>query len=106
MIDAIEGSRRMRIFLVAAMTVLLSGAAHAQTQNVPRYGEEDKAKSRSQIEADKAAERAYQHSLTNIPDKGPSDPWGTVRSNDAPKTSAAKTKTKTGSASAKTGSPN
>jgi hypothetical protein len=96
----------MRIFLVAAMAVLLSGAAHAQSQNVPRYGEEDKAKSRSEIEADKAAEQAYRHSLTNIPDKGPSDPWGTVRSNEAPKASAAKTKTKTGSASAKTGNPN
>jgi hypothetical protein len=96
----------MRIFLVAAMAVLLSGAAHAQSQNVPRYGEEDKAKSRSEIEADKAAEQAYRHSLTNIPDKGPSDPWGTVRSNEAPKASAAKTKTKTGSASAKPGNPN
>jgi hypothetical protein len=96
----------MRIFLVAAMAVLLSGAAHAQSQNVPRYGEEDKAKSRSEIEADKAAEQAYRHSLTNIPDKGPSDPWGTVRSNEAPKASATKTKTKTGSASAKPGNPN
>jgi len=97
----------MRIFLIAAMAVLLSGAAHAQSQSIPRYGEEDKAKSRSQIEADKAAERAYQHSLTNIPDKGPSDPWGAVRGNDTPKTSAAKPKTKTGSANAKSGgSPN
>src|SRR5258707_4178360 len=97
----------MRVFLIAAaLAALLSGAAYAQSQNVPQYGEEDKAKSPSQIEADKAAERAYQHSLTNIPDKGPSDPWGTVRSNDAPKTSAAKTKTKTGTVSAKTGSPN
>jgi hypothetical protein len=88
----------MRIFLVAAMAVMLNGAAQAQAQNqsIPRYGEEDKAKSPSQIEADKAAERAYRHSLTNIPDKGPSDPWGAVRSNDAPKASAAKTKTKTG----------
>jgi hypothetical protein len=96
----------MRIFLVAAMAVMLSGAAQAQSQSVPRYGEEDKAKSPSQIEADKAAERAYRHSLTNIPDKGPGDPWGAVRSNDPPKASAAKTKTKTGAASAKTGSPN
>jgi hypothetical protein len=96
----------MRIFLVAAMAVLLSGAAQAQSQNVPRYGEEDKEKSPAQIQADKAAERAYRNSLTNIPDKGPSDPWGAVRSNDAPKSAAPKTKTKTGAASAKTGSPN
>jgi hypothetical protein len=97
----------MRIFLVAAMAVLLSGVAHAQSSNnVPRYGEADKEKSRMEIEADKAAQRAYRNSLTNIPDKGPSDPWGAVRSSDAPKSSAAKTKTKTGAASAKTGSPN
>jgi hypothetical protein len=106
MIDAFEESRPMRIFLVAAMTVLLSGTAHAQSQNVPRYGEEEKAKSATQKEADRAAERAYQHSLTNIPDKGPTDPWGAVRSNDAPKAAASKTKTKTGTASAKTGGPN
>jgi hypothetical protein len=96
----------MRVFLVVAVAALLSGAAQAQTQSVPQYGEESKPKSPAQIEADKAAERAYQHSLTNIPDKGPGDPWGAVRSNDAPKTSAAKAKTKPGSATAKTGSPN
>ncbi len=96
----------MRVFLAAATAVLLSGAAHAQSQSVPKYGEEDKAKSPAQVEADKAAERAYQHSLHNIPDKGPSDPWGSVRSNDAPKTPVEKTKAKTGSATAKTGSPN
>jgi hypothetical protein len=97
----------MRILLVAALAVLVNGAVHAQTQQpVPRYGELDKDKSPAQIEADKAAERAYQHSLTNIPDKGPSDPWGAVRSNDAPKSSAAKTKTKTGSTGVKAGSAN
>ena len=97
----------MRVFLIAAAgAVFLGAAAHAQSQNVPQYGEEDKAKSPAEIEGDKAAERAYRHSLTNIPDKGPTDPWGTVRSNDAPKTSVAKTKTKTGSAAAKTGNAN
>jgi hypothetical protein len=101
----------MRIFLAVVMALLLSGMAYAQSQSVPKYGDEEKAKSPAEIEADKAAERAYKHSLGNIPDKGPSDPWGTVRSNDAPKTdapktSAAKAKTKTGSASAKTGNPN
>jgi pectin methylesterase-like acyl-CoA thioesterase len=95
----------MRILLVAAFAVLLNGAAQAQTENVPRYGEEDKTKSRSQVEADKAAERAYQHSLTSIPDKGSTDPWGAVR-NDTPRASSAKTKTKTGSTGAKSGNPN
>ena len=99
----------MRIVLAALMALFVSGAAYAQQQPVPRYGEEDKAKSPAQIEADKAAERAYQRSLGAIPDKGASDPWGAVRS-DAPKssaaTSAAKTKTKTGAAPAKTGNAN
>jgi hypothetical protein len=102
----------MRVFVVAAVAMLLNGAALAQTKSVPKYGDEDKAKSPAEIEADKAAERAYKHSLSNIPDKGPTDPWGVVRSNDAPKTSnatstaTAKPKTKTGAAAAKTGSPN
>ena len=96
----------MRIFLAAVIALSLSGAAYAQSQSVPKYGDEDKPKSANQIEADKAAERAYQRSLGAIPDRSPSDPWGAVRSNDAPKTSAAKTKTKTGSAAGKTGNPN
>ena len=43
--------------------------------------------------------RPTRNSLKKIPDaKTSSDPWGTVRSNDAPKTAApAKPKTKTGS---------
>jgi hypothetical protein len=96
----------MRIVLAALMALFVSGAAYAQQQQpVPRYGEEDKAKSPAQIEADKAAERAYQRSLGAIPDKGASDPWGAVRT-DAPKSSAAKTKTKTGAAPAKSGNAN
>jgi hypothetical protein len=55
-------------------------------------------------EAEAAKEKAYKESLKKIPDaKAPSDPWGSVRS-DAPKappaksaSTAAKTKTKTGS---------
>jgi hypothetical protein len=51
-------------------------------------------------EAETAKEKAYKESLKKIPDaKAPSDPWGSVRS-DAPKASAstaAKTKTKSGS---------
>jgi hypothetical protein len=99
----------MRVFLAAAITVSLVSLAHAQ--NVPQYGEEDKEKTQVQKDADTAAQRAYQRSLGSIPDKGSSDPWGTVRSNDAPKAPtarapAAKTKAKAGSASAKATSPN
>jgi len=95
----------MRVFLAAVFVMLLGGAAFAQNA-VPRYGEEDKAKSPQQIEADKAAQKAYERSLNNIPDQGPTDPWGQVRTNDAPKASAAKPKAKSGAAHAKSGTQN
>jgi hypothetical protein len=78
----------MRIFLAAAMIVLLAGSAYAQEQRVPKYGEVDKDKTPQQIEAEKEAQRAYQRSLGNIPDKGATDPWGGVRSDSAPKPAA------------------
>src|SRR6516162_9709687 len=95
--------RTMRIVLAAA---LLAGPTFAQNVDghVPRYGEEDKEKTAEQKRAEKAAQDAYQRSLSNIPDKGPTDPWGAVRSTDTPKsaTNTAKPKkTKTGSADAK-----
>jgi hypothetical protein len=98
----------MRIFCAAAIFALLAGPAFAQDKPVPRYGDLGAAKSPQEIEADKAAEKAYNNSLKNIPDQGPVDPWGNARSSDAPKNavkpvskSAAKTApaktTKTGS---------
>jgi hypothetical protein len=94
----------MRIILVAAMISLLTTTAFAQDNHVQRYGEADKEKSATEIQAEKDAQRAYQKSLGNIPDKGPTDPWGAVRS-DSPKTATstpaaktAKSKTKTGAA--------
>jgi hypothetical protein len=49
-------------------------------------------KTPDQIEAEQAREKAYQDTLKKIPDaKVSNDPWGTVRSSDAPKTSADKT---------------
>jgi len=90
----------MRVFLAAAVMVLLAGPAYAQSQSVPRYGETDKTKSPQEIEADREAEKAYKRSLGNIPDRGPSDPWGNVRGDNSPKSvtkvSPAK-RTKTGS---------
>ena len=85
----------MRIFLTAAVIALMAmaGPAYAQKQ-VPRYGEEDKDKTPAEKEADKAAEQAYKRSLGNIPDQGSTDPWGNVRSDNAPKT-ATKTTAKT-----------
>jgi hypothetical protein len=77
----------MRIFLAAMIAVLLAGPAWAQ-KNVPKYGDTDKDKSPTEKEAEKEAERAYKRSLGNIPDQGPTDPWGNVRSDGAPKPAA------------------
>ena len=75
----------MRVFLAAAMIALLAGPVYAQSHSVPKYGDEPKAKSPQEIQAERAAEQAYKKSLGNIPDKGPSDPWGNVRSDSPPK---------------------
>ena len=107
----------MRVLGTAAALVLLAasagptGAARAQSggsdgphinmlADLPSKTPEEK-------EAEAAKEKAYKESLKKIPDaKASSDPWGGVRADapkDAPKapaksvTSAAKTKTKTGS---------
>lgn len=89
----------MRVFRAAAVIALLVGPAgtvYGQDQTpVPRYGDQ-KAKSPQQIEEEKEADKAYQKSLGNIPDKGPVDPWGNARSADAPQaaTKAAQVKPK------------
>jgi hypothetical protein len=106
----------MRVFcaaLIVASGIVASvagaGAAYAQDDHVQRYGEKPHEKTQSEIQADKAAARAYQNSLKNIPDGGPVDPWGNARSAETPKAaskpatkSAAKTAppkaTKTGTA--------
>jgi hypothetical protein len=91
----------MRVLNAAAVVmVLLAGPAFAQQKSVPKYGDVAADKTPSQIEEDKAAERAYNRSLGNIPDKTPTDPWGNARSVDTPKAaakpSATKKSTKTG----------
>jgi hypothetical protein len=89
----------MRVFRAAALIALLAGPAYAQSQSVPKYGEAPKDKTPQEIAAEREAEKAYQRSLGNIPDKGASDPWGNVRSESAPKPAAKATaakKTKTG----------
>jgi hypothetical protein len=78
----------------AAVIALLAGPAYAQTAPVPRYGDVDKDKTPQEKEAAKEAERAYQRSLGNIPEQKSGDPWGAVRSDNAPK-AAAKTTAKT-----------
>jgi hypothetical protein len=94
----------MRIVLAAVMIATLSATAVAQDNHVPRYGEEDKAKSPGEIATEKAADEAYHKSLGNIRDHGPTDPWGAVRSDGTPKASVATAKpkkTRTGSTDVK-----
>jgi hypothetical protein len=78
------GSPRMRVFLAAVMIASLAGPAFAQEKPIAKYGEQT-AKSPQEIAAEKEADKAYKRSLGNIPDKGPTDPWGNVRSDAAPK---------------------
>src|ERR1700744_2764669 len=73
----------MRVLLAAVITAALAAPALAQQGHVQQYGEPDKDKTAAQKAADKAAADAYQRSLGAIPDKGPSDPWGNVRSDAA-----------------------
>ncbi len=99
----------MRIFLFVALMGVLIEPAFSQGA-VPRYGETDKEKSQQEIQAEKDSERAYKKSLRNIPDKAPTDPWGTVRSNEAPKSPTDKPKGRTANSKAgsnpKTGAAN
>jgi hypothetical protein len=92
----------MRIFGAAlfAAAVVLAGPAAAQvaTPNINLIPELQ-SKTPEEKEADAIKEKAYKESLKKIPDaKASNDPWGAVRSNEAPKAAApAKPKTKTGS---------
>jgi hypothetical protein len=81
-----------------AMTALLAAPAYAQMPSMNMVPEMP-SKTPEEKEQDAIKDKAYKDSLRKIPDaKTSSDPWGTVRSNDAPKTTApAKPKTKTGS---------
>ena len=93
----------MKIFRAAALIVLLAGPAYAQSLPDINIIPEARGKTPEEIEQDKANEKAYKDSLHKIPDaKASSDPWGNVRSTDAPKpakTTQTKPRAKTGSAS-------
>ena len=100
----------MRIFaanlfgasLLFASLALLAGpaAAQMQTPNINLLPDAQ-SKTPEEKEADAVKEKAYRESLKKIPDaKASNDPWGNVRSTEAPKAAApAKPKTKTGSTS-------
>jgi hypothetical protein len=90
----------MRVFRLAAVIALLTGPAYAQmsTPNINLIPELA-SKTPEEKEQEAVQQKAYKESLRKIPDaKASSDPWGTVRSVDAPKTSVpGKPRTKTGS---------
>jgi hypothetical protein len=92
----------MRVFLGAIVFALLAGAAHAQSPNINLIPELQ-SKTPEEKEAEVARDKAYRESLKKIPDaKTSSDPWGSVRGGETPKTSTAKPRTKTGSTQIKT----
>jgi hypothetical protein len=95
-----------RIAIVIAMPALLVSPAlvvspaYAQAPSLNLMMDNKPPKSQEEKDAEAARDKAYKDSLRKIPDaKAPADPWGTVRSNDAPSkaTASAKPKTKTGS---------
>jgi hypothetical protein len=77
----------MRILFALAVITALVSPAYGQKQT-PQPAPGPPPKTQKQIEEDKAADRAYQKSLQNIPDQPAADPWGNARSTDAPKTTA------------------
>jgi hypothetical protein len=92
----------MRILSAGVLMVLLMAPAYAQTPNVNLIPELQ-SKTPEEKEQEAIKDKAYKESLRKIPDaKASTDPWGTVRSNEAPKAAAApaKPKTKTGSSTA------
>ena len=93
----------MRVFRLAAVVALLTGPAYAQAPNINLIPELQ-SKTPEEKEAEAARDKAYKESLKKIPDaKTSSDPWGNVRSGDAPRASApAKPRTKTGNTQTRT----
>ena len=88
----------MKILSVAAALVLLTAPAFAQDMHINMIPDLA-SKTPEEREQDAIKDKAYKESLKKIPDaKTSADPWGGVRTNDAPKAAApAKPKTKTGS---------
>jgi hypothetical protein len=88
----------MNVFRLAAVIAMLTGPAYAQMPNINLIPE-TASKTPEQQEQEAIQQKAYRESLKKIPDaKVSSDPWGTVRSVDTPKTPASgKARTKTGS---------
>ncbi|MFB9267864.1 hypothetical protein ACFFWD_32845 [Bradyrhizobium erythrophlei] len=87
---------------VVAGSTLIARPVLAQ-DHVKGYREEDKEKTETQKAEDRRAERAYQRSLSNVPDQKPADPWGIARGDDAKKSAAPAKPAVKQSSKAKTG---
>jgi hypothetical protein len=110
-----RGASDMRSFRFAAVAIVLAASATLLPGRVlAQMGGSDgphinmmadgPAKTPDEIEAEQQRNQAYKDSLKKIPDvKGSNDPWGGVRTSDAPKTvqpktaASAKPKSKAGS---------
>jgi hypothetical protein len=68
------------------IALLVAGPAYAQ-RAAPAAPQEPP-KSQTQIESEKASDKAYKNSLGNIPDQPPADPWGGARAVETPKSIA------------------
>jgi hypothetical protein len=95
----------MKPLRIAATIAVLAWPVYARAQ-MPNINllPEDTYKTPEQKEQEQERDKAYKESLKKIPDAKSSDPWGGVRSSDAPKsttsskaTAGTKQKTKTGS---------
>jgi hypothetical protein len=88
----------MKVFRIALAIVLLTGSAAAQQLPNLNLIPELPSKTPEEKAADAERDKAYKESLKKIPDaKASSDPWGAVRTGDAPKAPAPAKRTKTGS---------
>ena len=89
----------MRMLSAAAVAMLLTMPAYAQSPNI-NLMPEFQSKTPEEKEQEAIKDKAYKDSLRKIPDaKASSDPWGNVRT-DTPKAAAAPAKkSKTGSSS-------
>lgn len=95
----------MKVVRLVAVIALLASPAFAQIPPLNLLQDNKPSKTQEEKDAEAAKEKAYQESLKKIPDaKAPADPWGNVRSTDAPKApaksaSSTKPKPKAGSSS-------
>jgi len=80
----------MRVACAVAVIAMLAAPVCALAQSKTPGPPPPPPKSQQELDAERAADRAYHKSLGNIPDQPPADPWGNARGVDAPK-SAAKT---------------